>query len=161
MGSTDSLAMSQQEPEQSEATFIHAVPFQTLERGFRLLTLRQFRNGNAPPTFAWIEQRLLRTPHRVGRHGLFFANTFRPEIMDWLSRELGRPSVRTDADRARRNERWPEMTWHGEDRVWPDGIETVEWFVDVVFPQESSWTAFEQQWRRRLKGEDEAAEAAQ
>lgn len=152
---------SQQDSEQSEATCVHAVPLQSLEKGFRLLTLREFRNTKEPPTFAWIEQRLLRTPQRVGRHGLFFANTFRPEIMAWLSQQLGRPSVRRDADRAYRNELWPKMTWHSEDRVWPGGVQTVEWFVDVIFPQEASWTAFQQHWRDRLMGESEEPEVRQ
>lgn len=111
---------------QPESTCVHAVPSQQLPRGFRLLTLREFRNVTTPPAFAWVEQRLLRTPQRLGRHGLFFANTFRPEIMAWLSQLLGRPSVRTDAGQGRRNALWPAMAWHGEDRVWPDGARTVE-----------------------------------
>jgi hypothetical protein len=75
--------------------------------------------------------------------------------MAWLSQQLGRPSIRTDAGPAQRNALWPAMTWHGEDRVWPDGARTVEWFVDVTFPQQASWTAFQQQWRARLMAEDE------
>lgn len=134
---------------------IQAVPAQALAQGFRLLTLREFRNHAAPPSFAWIEQRLLRAPQRLGRHGVFFANTFRPEIMDWLSRQLGRPSVRGDAGTAERNALWPTMTWHAQDRAWPDGTRTVEWFVDVVFPQPASWTAFEQRWRGRLMAADD------
>jgi hypothetical protein len=144
---------------QPEANCVHAVPSQRLAQGFRLLTLREFRNETAPPAFAWIEQRLLRTPQRLGRHGLFFANTFRPEIMAWLSERLGRPSVRADAGPAQRNALWPGMAWHAEDRVWPDGARTVEWFVDVIFPQQEAWSAFQQQWRARLMGEDEAIES--
>lgn len=140
---------------QPESACVHAVPSQWLAQGFRLLTLREFRNATAPPAFAWIEQRLLRAPQRLGRHGVFFANTFRPEIMAWLSQKLGRPSIRTDAGQAHRNALWPAMRWHGEDRVWPDGARTVEWFVDVTFPHQASWTAFQQRWRARLKGEDE------
>jgi hypothetical protein len=140
---------------QPESTCVQAVPSQWLAQGFRLLTLREFRNVTAPPAFAWVEQRLLRTPQRLGRHGLFFANTFRPEIMAWLSQQLGRPSIRTDSGPAHRNALWPAMAWHGEDRVWPDGARTVEWFVDVTFPHQASWTAFQQQWRARLMAEDE------
>ncbi len=140
---------------QPESTSVQAVPSQWLEQGFRLLTLREFRNVTAPPAFAWIEQRLLRAPQRLGRHGLFFANTFRPEIMAWLSQQLGRPSIRMDDGHAHRNARWPAMAWHGEDRVWPDGARTVEWFVDVTFPQQASWIAFQRQWCSRLMGEDE------
>ncbi len=140
---------------QPESACVRAVPSQWFAQGFRLLTLREFRNVAAPPAFAWIEQRLLRAPQRLGRHGLFFANTFRPEIMAWLSQQLGRPSIRTDAGQAHRNALWPAMAWHCEDRVWPDGARTVEWFVDVMFPLQASWTAFQQQWRARLIGEDE------
>ena len=141
--------------ETPESLCVQAVPAQGLARGFRLLTLREYRNAAAPPAFAWIEQRLLRMPHRLGRHGVFFANTFRPEIMAWLSQQLGRPSIRTDAGQAQRNALWPAMTWHGEDRLWPDGMRTVEWFVDVSFPHQGSWAAFQQQWRARLLGEGE------
>jgi hypothetical protein len=140
---------------QPEPACVHAVPSRWLEQGFRLLTLREFRNEREPPAFAWIEQRLLRAPQRLGRHGLFFANTFRPEIMAWLSQQLGRPSIRTDSGQAHRNALWPATAWHSEDRVWPDGARTVEWFVDVMFPHEASWTAFQQQWRARLMGEDD------
>ncbi|WP_205995655.1 hypothetical protein [Pseudolabrys sp. FHR47] len=143
----------------SQAACIHAIPSRLLAQGFRLLTLREFRNDKEPPAFAWIEQRLLRLPQRPGRHGLFFANTFRPEIMAWLSQQLGRPSVPAEAGRAQRNALWPTMTWHGEDRAWPDGARTVEWFVDVVFPHAASWTAFQQQWRDRLLAEDDDANA--
>jgi hypothetical protein len=140
-----------------ESACVHAVPSLRLAQGFRLLTLREFQNVTAPPAFAWLEQRVLRVPQRLGRHGLFFANTFRPEIMAWLSRQLGRPSIRADAGPAHRNALWPVMTWHGEERVWPDGARTVEWFVDVTFSHKASWTALQQQWCARLKGEDEEA----
>lgn len=138
-----------------EAAHIQAVPSLYLEQGFRLLTLREFRSDNAPSAFAWIEQRLLRTPQRLGRHGLFFANTFRPELVAWLTQELGRPSIRMDAGEACRNTLWPALRWSSEDRAWPDGTQTVEWFVDVIFPHKTSWIAFEQRWRRRLMGEDD------
>lgn len=143
------------ETPQPGSTCVHAVPSQWLAQGFRILALREFRTAREPPAFAWIEQRVLRGPQRLGRHGLFFANTFRPEIMAWLSQQLGRPSSRDDAAPARRNPRWPSLTWHGEDRVWPDGARTVEWFADVIFPHEASWTAFRRQWRARLMGEDD------
>lgn len=143
-----------------EAACIHAVPSRLLEQGFRLLTLREFRNDKEPPVFAWIEQRLLRTPQRSGRHGLFFANTFRPDVMAWLSQQLGRPSIRSDTGRALRNTLWPTLTWHSEDRVWPDGARTVEWSVDVIFPHQASWTAFQKQWRGRLAAEEDMTAAA-
>lgn len=143
------------EPLPPEAASVHAIPVRRLERGFRLLTLREFRNLGQPSAFAFIEQRLLRRPQRRGRHGLFFANTFRPEIMAWLSQQLGRPSIRTDTGQVHRNALWPAMTWHGEDRVWPDGVRTVEWFADVTFPEETSWAAFQQQWHARLMAEND------
>lgn len=138
-----------------ESASVHAVPARRLERGFRLLTLREFRNIGEPSAFAFIEQRLLRAPQRPGRHGLFFANTFLPEIMAWLNQQLGRPSVRADTGQVHRNGRWPAMTWHGEDRAWPDGARTVEWFADVTFPEQASWTAFQRQWHARLMGEED------
>jgi hypothetical protein len=140
-----------------ESACVHAVPARWLDLGFRLLTLREFRNMGEPPAFAWIEQRVLRAPQRPGRHGLFFANTFRPEIMAWLSQQLGRPSIRTDNGQAHRNTLWPAMTWHGEDRAWPDRARTVEWFADVTFPERTSWAAFQEQWHARLMGEDDEA----
>lgn len=143
------------EPLPPEAASVHAIPVRRLERGFRLLTLREFRNLGQPSAFAFIEQRLLRRPQRRGRHGLFFANTFRPEIMAWLSQQLGRPSIRTDTGQVHRNALWPAMTWHGEDRVWPDGVRTVEWFADVTFPEETSWAAFQQQWHACLMAEND------
>lgn len=140
---------------QAESTSIHAVPSQWLAQGFRLLILREFRNAEAPPVFAGIEQRLLRAPQRLGRHSLFFANTFRPEIMAWLSQELGRPSIRTDAGQAHRNAMWPSTTWYREDRVWRDGAKTIEWFADVIFADQASSAAFRHKWNDRLIGEDD------
>ncbi len=135
---------------------IHALPAQWLERGFRLLMLRQLHAGTTPPAFARIEQRLLRTPERLSRHGLYFACTFRPEIMTWLSEHLGRPSVRQGEDgSARRNASWPDLKWHGESREWMEGHRTTEWFVDVIFPIETHWTLFQQRWLNRLMGRDE------
>jgi hypothetical protein len=63
---------------QQEATSVHAVPAQWLERGFRLLILRELHTEKEPPAFAWIEQRLLRTPQRLTRHGLFLEGPFCP-----------------------------------------------------------------------------------
>ncbi len=80
-----------------EATAIHAVPAQWLDCGFRLLVMREFHTGKEPPAFAFIEQRLLRTPERLSRHGLSFASTFLPGIMAWLSHCLGCPSLRDAA----------------------------------------------------------------
>lgn len=136
----------------SLATAIHAVPAERLDRGFRLLVLRQYHVERAPPAFAWIDQRLLRTPPRLSRHGLFFANTFRPEIVAWLSEQLGRPSLRDATGRAHRNPRWPTMRWHSQDRSWPDGTRTIEWFVDVGFQDVASWTAFQRRWHEQLGG---------
>ena len=109
-----------------ESACVHAMASQGLAQGFRLLTLREFRNAAAPPAFAWIEQRLLRAPQRLTRHGVFFANTFRPEIMAWLGQQLGRPSMHSESGPAQRNPRWPAMAWHSADRAWPDGARTVE-----------------------------------
>jgi hypothetical protein len=136
-----------------DANCIHAVPAQWLERGFRLLTLRELHAETQPPAFAWIEQRLLRTPERLSRHGLYFGNTFRPEVMAWLIEHLGRPSVRdSDDGPARRNASWPALAWHREIRAWPEGFRTMEWFVDVIFPAEAHWNAFRQHWLDRLLG---------
>jgi hypothetical protein len=140
---------------QQEATAIHAVPAQCLDCGFRLLILRELHAEKKPPAFGWIEQRLLRTPQRLSLHGLFFASTFLPEIVDWLSEHLGRPSVRTSTGEPFRNSRWPIMTWHSEDRIWPGGIHTIEWFVDIIFQDKSSWAAFQQHWHDRLMGKIE------
>jgi len=52
--------------------------------------------------------------------------------MAWLSEHLGRPSLRESTGQPYRNSLWPILTWHGEERLWPDGIHTIEWFVDVV-----------------------------
>ncbi|HZM06871.1 MAG TPA: hypothetical protein VFC11_00235 [Methylocella sp.] len=144
---------------QQEATAIHAVPALWLERGFRLLVLREFHTEAQPPAFAWIEQHVLRTPQRLSRHGLSFASTFLPEIMAWLSEHLGRPSLRASTGEPYRNSRWPSSAWHGEERLWPDAIHTIEWFADVIFQDEASWTAFQQRWHNRLMGKIEAPEA--
>lgn len=135
-----------------QATAVDAVPAISLDCGFRLLVLRQFQVEGAPPAFALIEQRLLRAPQRFGRHGISFANTFLPEVMAWLSDRLGRPSHRDATGSPHRNPRWPVMRWHGEDRAWPDGIHTTEWFVDISFQDAASWDEFQQRWFDRLTG---------
>jgi hypothetical protein len=140
----------------SPATDIRAVSVVRLDCGFRLLVLRQYHIEGAPPAFALIEQRLLRTPQRFGRHGLFFANTFLPDVTAWLSEHLGRPSLRGPTEQPQRNPRWPIMKWHAEDRAWPDGTDTTEWFVDVTFHDLSSWRAFLQRWHAQLLGEIES-----
>jgi hypothetical protein len=140
----------------SPATAVRAAPAIWLDCGCRFLVLRQHHKDGAPPAFAWIEQRLLRPPQRLSRHGAFFAIAFLPEIMAWLGAYLGRPSLRSMADRPQRNPRWPVMTWHGADRVWPNGMRTTEWFVDITFHDESSWAAFQERWRERLQGEIES-----
>jgi len=136
-------------------TAVRAVPATALDRGFSLLVLRQYHIEAAPPAFAWIEQRLLRAPQRFSRHGMSFANTFLPEVMAWLGDHLGRPSQRETTGPARRNPRWPTMSWRGEDRLWPDGTRTTEWFVDVTFQEFASWQAFSERWHERLRGGSE------
>ena len=143
------------EPWTQEAASIRAVPAQSLPCGFRLLVMRQLHKENEPPLFAWIEQRLLRTPQRLSRHGLHFGVAFLPEIMASLSEQLGRPSLHTSAGEAYRNPKWPFTAWRSEDRSWPDGVRTIEWFVDVVFQDEASCGAFRERWRGRLNGEIE------
>jgi hypothetical protein len=138
-----------------QATAIHAVPVQWLERGFRLLIMRELQTDAKPPAFACIEQHLLRAPQRLTRHGIFFAGTFRPEIMAWLSEQLGRPSIRENDGQARRNALWPDLMWHSESREWPEGLRTIEWFVDVIFPEGANWTVFRQRWLSRLQGKHE------
>jgi hypothetical protein len=136
-----------------EAAATHAVPARGLERGFRILVLRQFLMEAAPPEFAVIAQQLFRAPGRTSRHGLFFAATFRSEIMAWLSGQLGPPSLREQGGPPFRNPRWPVLTWHGEDRLWPDGTRTTEWHVDIAFQDEPSRAAFQQHWSGPLQGE--------
>jgi hypothetical protein len=143
-------------PLHHQASAVHAVPAQWLERGFRLLTLRELHTEERPPAFAFIEQQLLRTPERLSRHGLYFGNTFRPEVMAWLIEHLGRPSLREHDDGpARRNGSWPQLAWHRENREWPEGLRTTEWFVDVVFPVEADWTVFRGRWLNRLLGSND------
>jgi hypothetical protein len=138
--------------EHQDATSIHAVPADRTAHGFRLLVLREFRTETAPPAFASIEQRLLRSPERLNRHGLSFAKAFLPEVVGWLSEHLGRPSVREGDGPPDRNPRWPTLSWHGKSRLWPDGTATIEWSVEVTFQDEISASAFQEHWSDRLNG---------
>lgn len=132
-----------------EAGCMNPVPAQMLDCGFRLLVLRCFHKEHEPPAFAWIDQRIFRTPERFNRHGLFFGVAFRPEIMAWLIERLGRPSLRDDG-KPRRNPQWPTVIWRGAERLWPDDTQTTEWRLDVTFADETSWDAFRERWRDRL-----------
>jgi hypothetical protein len=134
-------------------TAIHAVPATLGACGFRQLMIRQFNAGAVPPAFAVIDQRLMRNPQRLGRHGVSFAATFLPEIMSWLIDHLGRPSLHDASGRAFRNPRWPVVCWHDEERLWPSGAVTVEWSADVAFQDASSWMAFQTRWHHLLQPE--------
>jgi len=138
-----------------QAGDVRAVPAQILDRGFRLLVLREFRETDQPPSLAWIEQKVLRDVHRVQRHGIFFGCTFLPEIMQWVSELLGRPSLHPadyPASPAYRNPAWPSLLWHREERFWDENIQTVEWYADVVFIDQNSFDAFMARWQDRLIG---------
>lgn len=139
-------AASHQEP-----TAIHAVPAELRPAGFRVLLLREFRI-DGPPGFALVEQHLLRLPHRLNRHGVSFALTFRPEVMAGLSADIGRPSARDGAGRVARNPRWPTFGWCSRPRSWPDGTTTVEWLAEVAFPGAEDWAAFCARFAERLAG---------
>lgn len=134
------------------ATEISAQPATLQEQGFRLLVLRQFPRPPAPPAFAVIEQAIVRSPLRPNRHGMAFAIAFRPEIVAWLSDRLGRPSVHDGNGRALRNPLWPQPDWTCADRMWADGTSTLEWSVEVRFPEAGSWQAFQASWQGRLAG---------
>lgn len=136
-----------------EAGDVRAVPAQILERGFRLLVLREFRDAGQPPSLAWIKQHVLRDVHRVQRQGIFFGCTFLPDIMQWLSELLGRPSVHPPdypASRAYRNPAWPSILWHQESRLWPMDVQTIEWHADIKFTDQASFDAFLARWPDRL-----------
>lgn len=133
-----------------QPTAIQAVPAQLCECGFRLLMIRQFNAGAVPPAFAIIDQRLMRMPQRLGRHGVSFAATFLPEVMSWLIDHLGRPSLHDEKGRAYRNPRWPVVCWHDEERTWSSGANTVEWFAEVAFQDAASWLSFRAHWHDRL-----------
>ncbi|WP_454917515.1 hypothetical protein [Xanthobacter sediminis] len=136
----------------AEPAAIHAVPALPGPSGFRLLLLREFR-GEGPPAFALIDQHLLRAPHRLNRHGISFALTFRPEVMAALADMVGRPSVRDEAGRAARNPLWPGCGWWSAPRAWADGTGTVEWFATVRFPDAATWAAFRTRFAGRLAGD--------
>lgn len=141
--------------EHHEPTAIHAVPAEVIDKGFRLLLMRELRSESGTPAFAFIEQWLLRSPERRNRHGISFALAFRPEIMAWLIAELGRPAQRDAEGLARINARWPALAWTRAERAWADGTRTVEWFADIRFHDEASQAAFGTAWRARLTGEGE------
>jgi hypothetical protein len=130
---------------------VNAVPARVSAKGFDLLTMRAFHHESDPFAFAWIDQRIFRTPERLTRHGLFFGVAFRPEIMSWLIEKLGRPSEHGDG-KSRRNPNWPSTSWRCESRQWDDDTRTDEWFVDVVFPTEALGAAFLARWSDRLAG---------
>lgn len=143
-------------PDHAEAVAIHAVPAALEPSGFRLLVLREFPMAEGPPAFALIDQHLLRAPHRLARHGVSFALTFRPEVMADLSAAIGRPCVRDGAGRAARNPRWPCFGWSRAPRSWSDGTDTVEWWARVDFADPAAWSAFRTRFTERLAGRLEA-----
>jgi hypothetical protein len=134
---------------------MNPVPAELHDRGFGLLVLRCFHKEQEPPAFAWIDQRIFRTPERFNRHGLFFGAAFRPEIMSWLIERVGRPSSRED-DKARKNPQWPTIVWRGAERLWPDGAQTTEWRLETTFADDTAWDAFRERWRDRLSGKFDA-----
>lgn len=142
-------------PPHGEPAAIHAVPAELGPSGFRLLALREFREAG-PPAFALVEQHLLRAPHRLNRHGVSFALTFRPEVMAALSALIGRPCVRDGAGRPARNPLWPGLGWQSAPRTWADGTRTVEWCANVHFPDAAAWSAFRARFALRLAGWPEA-----
>ena len=142
-----------------QPTAIHAVPAELCECGFRLLMIRQFNVGAVPPAFAIIDQRVMRMPQRLGRHGVSFAATFLPEVMSWLIDHLGRPSLHDESGRSYRNPRWPVVCWHDQERYWPSGAMTVEWFAEVAFQDHASWMAFRTRWHESLMGRNADADS--
>ena len=120
-------------------------------KGFELLVLRCFHNGAGPPSFAWIDQRIFRSPERLSRHGLYFGCAFRPEVMSWLISRLGRPALSGGA-RSQRNPDWPSVDWRGADRLWPNELRTTEWFAEATFATEEAAQAFRDHWGDRLSG---------
>ncbi|MBY6242089.1 hypothetical protein [Methylosinus sp. Sm6] len=139
--------------EHEQAGDVRAVPAQILKRSFRLLVLREFREKDRPPALALIRQQILRDVHRLQRHGIFFSCTFLPEITQWLSELLGRPSLRPSdypASPAYRNPAWPSVLWRPDSRIWDDGVQTVEWRAEVIFADQASFDAFITRWKDRL-----------
>jgi len=142
---------------------VRAVPAQILERGVRLLVLREFRPADQPPSLAWIQQYILRDVHRVQRHGIFFGCTFLPDIMEWMTSLLGRYSLHPEnypASPAYRNPAWPSFRWHPESHFWDADIQTVEWHADVIFADRASFEAFMVRWQDRLAGREQQASHA-
>jgi len=141
------------------ATAIGAVPAVEAEDGFLLLMLREFRQADAPPAFALMQQHLLRDAHRMGRHGVSFHLTFRPEVMAFLSTIVGRPALHDAEGKAQRNPAWPFLAWRSGPRDWPSGEHTVEWWAKVSFPHAAAWHAFRARYAERLAGRLEAGAA--
>ncbi|WP_244613518.1 hypothetical protein [Methylosinus sp. Ce-a6] len=111
---------------------------------------------------ALIRQNILRDVHRIQRHGISFGCAFLPDIMQWLSEFLGRPSLHPPdypASPAYRNPAWPSFQWRHENRLWDADIRTVEWHVDVIFADQASFEAFLARWRDRLIEADTPSEA--
>ncbi|ARN80996.1 hypothetical protein [Methylocystis bryophila] len=130
---------------------VNPVPAEITARGFRLLTLRCYHSDSAPPSFAWIDQRIFRAPNRASRHGLNFGLAFQPEIASWLIDRVGRASLAGHYP-PQRNPEWPTTIWRSADRRWDDGMRTTEWFAEVTFASQNHAEAFEEKWRRRLAG---------
>lgn len=139
-------------PSHDAAVAVHAVPAVALAHGFRMLVLRELADGDGPAGFAVIEQALVRPPPRTIRHGVAFALAFRPEVVAFLSFHLGRPGARGPDGLPRRNPRWPALSWHRAERVWPDGAHSIEWSVDILFAQENDRAAFARQFHAALAG---------
>ena len=59
---------------------INPAPAEKRALGFRMLTLRFYHHEGAPPSVAFIDQRIFRAPDRTSRHGLHFGLAFRAEI---------------------------------------------------------------------------------
>lgn len=140
-------------PDHAGAAAVHAVPATRLDQGFRILVLRELAAAEAGPAgFAVIEQALLRPPPRQIRHGVAFALAFRPEVVAFLSFHLGRPGDRGPDELPRRNPRWPSLSWHRAERAWPDGVRSIEWSADILFPREEDRAAFARQFHAALAG---------
>ena len=131
---------------------INPVPAEKSALGFRLLMLRFYHHDGAPPSAAFIDQRIFRAPDRASRHGLHFGLAFRAEIMSWLIEQIGRPSL-AGIHPPQRNPEWPTVLWIGADRRWPGEQRTTEWFAEVSFTSQSHAEAFAEKWSKRLAGE--------
>lgn len=84
--------------------------------------------------------------------------------MQWLIDLLGRPSLHPPdypASPAYRNPAWPSFHWRQESRLWEEGVETVEWHVDVIFADSASFDAFAARWRDCLTEGDAPGDAAE